>query len=92
MLDEAGLHHRTQHRVRHHGRVIARVDIAFVEARLAVEVDGFAWHRTPRQLAADHERHNRLQLAGWRVLRISVRQLRSDPQGVVAQVKTALAS
>jgi hypothetical protein len=38
------------------GVVVARLDIAFPAERVAVEVDGFAWHASPAHLRRDHVR------------------------------------
>jgi len=51
------------------GTLVARVDLAYPEALLAIEFDGFQWHAGRRQFAADRQRQNRIEAAGWRVLR-----------------------
>ncbi len=45
-----------------------RLDFAYPERQLAIEVDGYAYHFSPEQLQRDHARRNRLQAKGWRVL------------------------
>jgi very-short-patch-repair endonuclease len=47
-----------------------RLDFAWVDRKLAVEVDG-AVHRIKGRFKADVERHNLLQLLGWKVLRFT---------------------
>ncbi|BDZ41394.1 hypothetical protein GCM10025865_06930 [Paraoerskovia sediminicola] len=91
LLVDAGLPRPvTQHVVRDaEGRFVARVDLAWLRERLAVEYDG-AHHDTPEQIRRDRDRLNRLRLAGWTVLVIDRHQMR-DPHRVVAQVRHALA-
>jgi hypothetical protein len=72
------------------GTFIARVDLAYPDARLAVEADGYAFHSGRRAFERDRERQNRLINAGWRVLRVTPSQLDSDPAGVRAVVALAL--
>jgi hypothetical protein len=74
------------------GRWRCSLDLAFPDERVAVECDGFAFHRTPRDLARDHERQNRLVRAGWRVLRISWHRWSREPEAVVAELRELLAS
>lgn len=44
------------------------VDVAFVEQRIAVELDGWEYHGTRAAFHADRERWNSLALEGWQVL------------------------
>lgn len=67
------------------------VDVAYPQARLAVEVDGFAFHSDPTRFAHDRRRQNALVLAGWTVVRFTWRDLDTDPGRVVAEVARALA-
>lgn len=60
------------------GRLIAMLDIALPELRVAIDADGFAHHRSPEDLRADHARQNRIQAAGWTVLRIGHPALQRD--------------
>ncbi|MBB3082028.1 DUF559 domain-containing protein [Geodermatophilus sabuli] len=78
-----------QYEVRSAGSFVARVDLAFPEARLAVEYDG-AHHFVENQIRADDARLRRLEAAGWRVIRLSATDLR-DLDAVVARVRAALA-
>jgi very-short-patch-repair endonuclease len=45
-----------------------RLDFAYPEPRLAIEVDGYAYHFSPEQLQRDHARRNKAQAQGWCVL------------------------
>jgi very-short-patch-repair endonuclease len=66
------------------------IDVAFVARRLAVEVDGWAWHSDVYRFAHDRRRQNALVLAGWTVLRFTWHDLMSRPQAVVAEIRAAL--
>ncbi|MFD4266621.1 DUF559 domain-containing protein [Rhodococcus sp. NPDC058481] len=66
------------------------IDVAFVRARVAIEVDGWAWHRDVERFNHDLERQNVLVNAGWHVLRFSWHQLRHDSAKVLGQIAAAL--
>lgn len=72
------------------GAVLAEVDLAYPEHRLAIEIDGYRWHSSPARKRADEERQNRLVLAGWTVLRFSAAVVRAQPEALVASVARAL--
>jgi hypothetical protein len=55
----------------HDGRFVARVDFAYPELRLAIEVDGFAAHSSLEAFRHDRVRQNALVGAGWTVLRFT---------------------
>jgi very-short-patch-repair endonuclease len=58
------------------------VDCLWRERRLIVELDGRAVHGTRRAFEADRERDRLLVGAGWRVIRITWRQLRDDAPAI----------
>ena len=68
------------------------VDAAWPSARLVVELDGYAFHRTRAAFERDRARDAALQLAGQRVVRITHRQLEEEPNNVVATVRSLLAT
>jgi len=51
-----------------HGFTLARVDLAYPPARLAIEYDG-AWHLDRRRWSLDRERDITLAAEGWQTLR-----------------------
>lgn len=69
-----------------------KVDACWHEARAVVELDGFEFHKLPRDLRNDNARMRRLVLAGYRVIRFVWRDLVDDPGGVVATVNRLLAT
>lgn len=66
------------------------VDCLWPEARLIVELDGRAVHGTRRAFEADRERDRLLLADGWRVVRITWRQLDAGA-GVAADLRRLLA-
>jgi very-short-patch-repair endonuclease len=74
------------------GVFLAEVDFAYPETKLAIEVDGFGVHGTPRAMAKDFVRQNGLVPYGWRVLRFTWRQVTRQPEMVAAAIRAALDS
>ena len=68
------------------------VDAVWPAARLAVEMDGFAYHRTAAAFERDRRRDEILHLAGYRVLRFTYRRLKTDPDGVANTLRSMLHS
>jgi very-short-patch-repair endonuclease len=68
------------------------LDFYWPEHRLAVEVDGATFHAHRRALERDHRRDAALQLAGVLVIRFTWRQIRDEPETVIAELATALAT
>jgi very-short-patch-repair endonuclease len=58
----------------------AERDCVWPRARLVVELDGRAAHATPAAFERDRARDRALTRAGWRVVRITWRQLHDDPE------------
>jgi hypothetical protein len=50
------------------GVLVARVDLAYPEYRLAMELDGFRWHAGRRPFRSNRLRRNRIEAVGWRLL------------------------
>ncbi len=67
------------------------IDFLWPDHRVAVEIDGFAFHSTRDRFEADHKRDGELRKAGLSVIRISWRQLEREPEAVIADVAQALA-
>ena len=57
------------------GRFVGRVDLAFPERRLILEVDGFRFHSGRTSWERDRERRNALTALGWIVLHVTARML-----------------
>lgn len=68
-----------------------RLDIAFVDARLAVEVDGWVHHgKFKSDFTRDRVRQNLLTLDGWRILHFTAGQIRRDTHGCIEIIREAL--
>ncbi|WP_322410795.1 hypothetical protein [Microbacterium invictum] len=73
------------------GQVIACVDLAYPDARVAVEYEG-EHHRTdPQQWARDLVRCEALAAAGWFVVRVSAAHLAGGGAALAARVRAGLA-
>jgi hypothetical protein len=66
------------------------VDCAWVGRRLAVELDGRGVHHTLPAFERDRERDRLLAVAGWRVVRVTWRQLRDQPHRLAADLRALL--
>jgi very-short-patch-repair endonuclease len=66
------------------------VDMLWREQKLIVELDTEATHGTRSARRRDPVRDTRLQLAGYRVFRVTDERLIKDPDGVMADVAEAL--
>jgi hypothetical protein len=62
------------------------VDAFWPAHKLIVEIDGLRGHRTRAQLENDHRRDLELRAAGYTVLRYTLRQLRTNPTAVAADL------
>lgn len=71
LLVSAGLPEpEVQYPIRDGARLVARVDFAYPELMLAMEVDGFRWHGGRIRWDRDQLRRNKLTTMRWRVLHI----------------------
>jgi very-short-patch-repair endonuclease len=66
-------------------------DLVWREQRLVVEVDSWAFHSMRSSFERDRRRDQHLVGAGWRVVRLTGRQLTYEPELVVATLTRALA-
>jgi very-short-patch-repair endonuclease len=66
------------------------VDFVWRDRRLIVEVDGYAFHSTRPKFERDRERDASLVNQGWRVIRVTWRQVRDRPEKTVALLRDAL--
>ena len=71
---------------------VARVDIAYPQAKIAIELDSKQFHLTVEAFEADRRKRNRLELAGWMVLAFTWEAVMRNPALVLAQIEQALAS
>jgi len=66
------------------------VDFYWPASRLAVEVDGFACHTSPRAFERDRRRDAELAALGVRVVRVTWRQITEEPDAVLLRLKGTL--
>jgi hypothetical protein len=71
------------------GRFLARVDFAYPEMSLAIEVDGFAAHSSLEAFRHDRARQNALVEAGWTVLRFTWTEVDSASPHVGRTIRAA---
>jgi hypothetical protein len=64
----------------------ARVDLAYPDLRIAIELDSFRWHAGRRPFRSDRSRGNRIVAAGWHLLRATPGDL--DP--LISAARTLL--
>jgi very-short-patch-repair endonuclease len=83
---------RANHRVVAAGRVVAVVDVAIEDLRIAIEVDGWAFHSDVDRFQRDRTRQNELVALGWTVLRFTWTDLNDRPDYVVAAIRAAIAN
>jgi very-short-patch-repair endonuclease len=69
-----------------------RVDLAFPAQKVAVEVDGWAWHVDAERFRNDRRKQNALVRAGWDPLRFTWHDLDGRPGEVVAEILATLAT
>jgi very-short-patch-repair endonuclease len=68
-----------------------KVDVGFPKAKVAIEVDGWAFHSSQEDFQVDRERQNYISLLGWKVLRFTWLDLTEYPQRVLAEIRFAIA-
>jgi very-short-patch-repair endonuclease len=68
------------------------IDIAYPQARLALEYDGNDPHTRVERFESDRSRQNGLVLLGWTILRYTHRELRDRPHRVIHQIRSFLDS
>lgn len=67
-----------------------KVDFVWPELRLAIETDGRQWHEGTFATSLDETRDRDLTIAGWRVQRLTWRQIILDPEGAAAIVRSLI--
>lgn len=69
-----------------------RVDVAFPEHKVAIEVDGWAFHSDQYVFQHDRNRQNTIALNGWQVLRFTWLDLTEYPERVIAEIRSAISA
>ncbi len=68
------------------------LDLAWPELKLAVELDGAAYHGSTAQRERDVRRDAALATRGWQVIRVTYARITSDPEGVRRDLATIIAA
>jgi very-short-patch-repair endonuclease len=93
LLRRAGLRPPTpQYEVRVGARVLARVDFAYPDIRLAIEIDGYQWHSGRAPWERDLTRRNTLTTLGWRLIHVTWSDVHRRPETIVGVIAGALES
>lgn len=69
-----------------------RIDLAFPRQKVAVEVDGWAWHVDAERFRNDRRKQNALVRDGWDPLRFTWHDLDGRPAAVLAEVCETVAA
>ncbi len=72
------------------GQFLARVDLAYPQARVAIEYEGEHHLRDVGQWTRDILRYDLLAAEGWRVIRVTKEELTVRPAALVARVRAVL--
>jgi hypothetical protein len=67
-----------------------QVDCLWPDARLIAELDGWKSHGTKRAFRKDRKRDRRLGAAGYRVVRITEDQIRTEPDEVASDLQSSV--
>lgn len=67
-----------------------RAALCWPDGRLVLELDGFKFHEDRRAFERDRRRDQDLVAAGYRVIRVTARQLEREPLAVIACLVAAL--
>lgn len=73
------------------GPMQIEADIVWPGARLIAELDGREFHDTASAFESDRERDRALAVHGWRVIRITWRQLHRNPRQLARDLRALLA-
>jgi very-short-patch-repair endonuclease len=67
-----------------------KVDVGFPKQKVAIEVDGWAFHSDAEVFVKDRNRQNKIALLGWKVLRFTWLDLIEYPERVIAEIWRAI--
>lgn len=71
------------------GSFVARVDLAYVAAKIAIEYEGDQHREDKKQWRKDIARRRRLEALGWKYVAVTQADL-TDPTALLADLRTAL--
>jgi very-short-patch-repair endonuclease len=74
------------------GELVAVLDLAIPHRRVAIEVDGMAYHVDADRFQRDRARQNDLVMLGWTVLRFTWADITDLPQRIIAAIRSVAGS
>jgi hypothetical protein len=77
------------HPVFENGRFIAKVDFAWPDVKLVLQAHGLAHHLKSSRYRRDQQQESELQACGWRVIKITWRELQRDGNTFVDRLQRA---
>jgi very-short-patch-repair endonuclease len=69
---------------------IGRLDFAYPELMIAIEVQSYRWHSSRAAWGKDMERLNRLQALGWIVIQVTFEDLERRSAEVAQRIRAAI--
>jgi hypothetical protein len=78
-----------QYEIQNGGRLIARVDAAYVEWKIALEYESYAFHTGKHALVRDSARRNAMVAIGWKPISVTWEDLRSGGVRLCAAILAA---
>jgi very-short-patch-repair endonuclease len=79
-----------QFEVRDDEKLLARVDFAYPEIKLAIEADGFRHHGEWHAWKRDLRRRNALTTHGWHVIHVTWDDVVNRPHEIMAEIQSAV--
>jgi very-short-patch-repair endonuclease len=73
------------------GTLVAVVDIALPHRRIAIEVDGLAYHTDAERFQGDRTRQNGLVAARWTILRFTWADITERPEYIITAIQNVAA-
>jgi hypothetical protein len=92
LLDRAGLPRPATNVPLRLGARFIEPDCMWRDERLIVELDGYGTHHTRAAYENDRARDRELTASGWRVMRVTWRQLDDEPEAVARDLRAFLAA
>lgn len=81
-----------QREIRRKSQLIGRIDFVYVEARIAIELDGYGFHSDRTAFQRDRARNNQLALEGYLPLRYTWDDIHKRPLRVIEELSEALST
>jgi very-short-patch-repair endonuclease len=80
----------TQFQVLDRGRVVARLDFAYPQAKVGIEADGYRYHAGKQRWQLDLHKRNALSALGWRLIVVTWEDLIQRPSQTMERIRQTL--